>query len=971
MGTHYPSVAIHFSDDGEKWTEAGRQHPHPGWNQARGFNKGDMFHFPHSGAHKFWRMYLTGEAYSNGGWFYMLQWYTRDEVAGSKCNPNKKPTFEQLRLLNTGIGKVDLSDAVCNAHAYKYKPATANGCPKASSELEWKKWLDFRGRRGFFEVTLPDATVVVSAKYQTSNSYPLSMAVYAVDENGPQLVTATPVVQQEGTAKKYRMSWAAVGAFKTWRFELKDQSNPLTGGLFNWEFEKLEADCVYDQLETTTSTTSFVVTEWVPNYPTHVLPVCASNWNVRQLMTADDMEECFCHAPRCDLSKISKCDTTSSSLHWDQWWQNDDQAGHYTTKFKTPKNLVQFTAKISRSPGFRIRYSDDGDTWEDAARGSSGKNVNVTWDEVGAHQFWRYQLDGDWSGGPWYNNLNWYEQSVDPECKMAPQAVCAPPYDMVYSEFTKATHNLGDPDDPYIRWEKVFSRGGQYVDLMLVPSGVNTWKGKKKVMRRNVAILSMERDTRFEAEFHLVQHGTRTPVVVDSFLFSVLDIDRAKDGTVQSFCAEGFDKHYLEEPTEILVSTNNCDQKCFTATGVHAGENNPDDLRNLTHLQGMGVVNLRYTQVSKFKMTFDITKGEKIKTRNFMFAGATSLACPANRTTTTTTPPVPEKCIGNEELEKPDGWEGNDKWYDQCSSWRDPHFTRTFYADKADGSFDALREGLFNLVKLKDQSMHIQGFLCDSGGGTTAWAGFAMKIRKNLITWVRKPNTTVEGCATGIACIPDGMVARDAWTMKINGKKIEYDQLPTWTEGYGNWIIQDKTSRSFGTGTLNSGFKYPDSGPVCIGDYDRKNFVIGTGIQIRSNKEILPSMHIEVAKSLAAPIGLCGSSADRFPISSAESIFPSTDLGHLCHMCGMVSDTLGNCAPAEYHASSSPEQACSKVGVNFEEAKTKCRSSLAGMTTNTDAWVDACVYEYCVTNGDETEIEAAMEESDEEEQEDR
>jgi hypothetical protein len=59
-----------------------------------------------------------------------------------------------------------------------------------------------------------------------------------------------------------------------------------------------------------------------------------------------------------------------------------------------------------------------------------------------------------------------------------------------------------------------------------------------------------------------------------------------------------------------------------------------------------------------------------------------------------------------------------------------------------------------------------------------------MKIRKNLITWVRKPNTTVEGCATGITCIPDGMVAKDAWTMKINGKEIEYDQLPTWTEGY-------------------------------------------------------------------------------------------------------------------------------------------------------------------------------------------
>jgi len=101
-------------------------------------------------------------------------------------------------------------------------------------------------------------------------------------------------------------------------------------------------------------------------------------------------------------------------------------------------------------------------------------------------------------------------------------------------------------------------------------------------------------------------------------LFSVLDVERARDGSVQSFCADLFDKYYLEEPTEIDVSTNNCDEKCFTASGVHAGEKNPDVIRNLTHLQGMAAVNLRYSKVSKFKMTFDISKGETVKVRNFI-----------------------------------------------------------------------------------------------------------------------------------------------------------------------------------------------------------------------------------------------------------------------------------------------------------------------------------------------------------------
>merc|ERR1711871_1435856 len=70
--------------------------------------------------------------------------------------------------------------------------------------------------------------------------------------------------------------------------------------------------------------------------------------------------------------------------------------------------MTKFSFTCTRSPAFRIVYSDDQNTWTEAASTSSHQvNPSVEWDFVGSHKYWRYEITSDWSGGPWYRDWNW------------------------------------------------------------------------------------------------------------------------------------------------------------------------------------------------------------------------------------------------------------------------------------------------------------------------------------------------------------------------------------------------------------------------------------------------------------------------------------------------------------------------------------------------------------------------------------
>ena len=71
--------------------------------------------------------------------------------------------------------------------------------------------------------------------------------------------------------------------------------------------------------------------------------------------------------------------------------------------------MVKFTMTCGRSPAYKIKFSDDGTSWGIAyTKAATSVNPVAQWSCVGKHKYWRYEMTGDWKGGPWYHSLNWY-----------------------------------------------------------------------------------------------------------------------------------------------------------------------------------------------------------------------------------------------------------------------------------------------------------------------------------------------------------------------------------------------------------------------------------------------------------------------------------------------------------------------------------------------------------------------------------
>merc|ERR1712137_579581 len=114
-------------------------------------------------------------------------------------------------------------------------------------------------------------------------------------------------------------------------------------------------------------------------------------------------------------------------------------------EYEKPELMTSFSASISRSPAFAIKYSDDDEEWKEAySTSASSQNPSASWSRShGAHKFWRYELTGDWSGGPWYNKLMFHRaQDCDPTpgpCSLiesATNASCDLEKGLCYTTFT-------------------------------------------------------------------------------------------------------------------------------------------------------------------------------------------------------------------------------------------------------------------------------------------------------------------------------------------------------------------------------------------------------------------------------------------------------------------------------------------------------------------------------------------------------
>merc|ERR1712037_976244 len=156
---------------------------------------------------------------------------------------------------------------------------------------------------------------------------------------------------------------------------------------------------------------------WYHNLQWKYLPPTSTSCKGSKKKFSYSGSKCTAHAHH----YVSKkgCAVTSGVLHWDGWMAKDGKKGFFQVQAPKPVAMVGFSLTVTRGPAFKILYSDDGKTFTTAASVTkSTVNSKVSWSCAGKHTYWRYQLDGDWKGGPWYHNLQWkYLPPTSTSCK--------------------------------------------------------------------------------------------------------------------------------------------------------------------------------------------------------------------------------------------------------------------------------------------------------------------------------------------------------------------------------------------------------------------------------------------------------------------------------------------------------------------------------------------------------------------------
>jgi len=223
-------------------------------------------------------------------------------------------------------------------------------------------------KKGYFEVKSPKPVAMVGFSLTVSRG-PAFKILYSND--GKNFFPAAAVAKSTVNSK---VTWSCVGAHTYWRYTLDGQ---WKGG------------------------------PWYHNLQWKYLPAkppkgCSGS--VKGFSYSGS--KCTAHATH--YKSQHGCNVKSGVLHWDSWMEKDKKKGYFEVKSPKPVAMVGFSLTVSRGPAFNILYSDDGKNFKTAASvAKSTVNSKVTWSCVGKHTYWRYQLAGQWKGGPWYHNLQW------------------------------------------------------------------------------------------------------------------------------------------------------------------------------------------------------------------------------------------------------------------------------------------------------------------------------------------------------------------------------------------------------------------------------------------------------------------------------------------------------------------------------------------------------------------------------------
>jgi len=181
-----------------------------------------------------------------------------------------------------------------------------------------------------------------------------------------------------------------------------------------------------------------------------------------------------------------------------------------------------------------------------------------------------------------------------------------------------------------LRYSEVCTVKGQKIDLVVTTtSDYSTKRPWKNGLSGHYGQINLNSHTGYEFTFSIYKSGTTTPVTLESFYFTMFDIDglfkRGKLKQQESMTFSGF-QHFSVAANCELHRQISAAQSTFTATTGGGLADNPTDPKKLTPLQLSRSVTFLYRSVSSFKAKFEILGPSKWGTRNFIFAGESQVS---------------------------------------------------------------------------------------------------------------------------------------------------------------------------------------------------------------------------------------------------------------------------------------------------------------------------------------------------------
>jgi len=225
---------------------------------------------------------------------------------------------------------------------------------------------------------------------------------------------------------------------------------------------------------------------------------------------------------------------------------------------------------------------------------------------------------------------------------------------------------------------------------------------------------------------------------------------------------------------------------------------------------------------------------------------------------------------------------------------------------------------LFKLATTVDNAFELQGFQCRFGGSRAAvFAGFAMKMGGTSVTIVGR-NVSVNGALfTGSShTVGLTVVGSPAQTIKLDS----HDNC-----------VHFETNKQPLPPSLNPGYYH--------------------------------NMNVNIADTIAALDGVCGTPQGRTPVQRRDALFSSSELDSLCQICGMSNcirrldgRRLEMSQPVDWAPVANAEEACRLSGISHSDASEKCQA-----LSDDPVYLDACIYDYCASAGEESLVANAVE----------